>query len=215
MRELTRILVLLALSLGALLASGQAPASVDLSFNPNDLGYGTGDGSLFAVKTSARQADGRTLIGGQFTTMNGYARGYMARLEPNGMLDLAFVPAFNAEVSSILVQVDGKILVGGTFTSYAGSPCPALVRLEPDGSLAFGMGFDEAREGDMPLEIEGVPLLIAQPSQALLDDAMLDYVEVAPGRLDFVCVAQTPDEETPAPAPAGGCGSGGCNRCGG
>ena len=95
-------------------------------------------------------------------------------------------------------------------------PTGALAaRLETDGSLAFGMGFDEAREGDMPLEIEGVPLLIAQPSQALLDDAMLDYVEVAPGRLDFVCVAQTPDEETPAPAPAGGCGSGGCNRCGG
>lgn len=88
-------------------------------------------------------------------------------------------------------------------------------RLEPDGSLAFGMGFDEAREGDMPLEIEGVPLLIAQPSQALLDDAMLDYVEVAPGRLDFVCVAQTPEDEVADPAPAGGCGSGGCNRCGG
>ena len=29
-------------------------------------------------------------------------------------------------------------------------------RLENDGSLAFGMGFDEPREGDMPLEIEGV-----------------------------------------------------------
>ena len=88
-------------------------------------------------------------------------------------------------------------------------------RLETDGSLAFGMGFDEPREGDMPLEIEGVPLLIAQPSQALLDDAMLDYVEVAPGRLDFVCVAQTPHDEMAAPARAGGCGSGGCNRCGG
>ena len=79
-------------------------------------------------------------------------------------------------------------------------------RLETDGSLAFGMGFDEAREGDMPLEIEGVPLLIAQPSQALLDDAMLDYVEVA---------TQTPEHDTVDPAPAGRCGSGGCNRCGG
>lgn len=88
-------------------------------------------------------------------------------------------------------------------------------RLEQDGSLAFGMGFDEPREGDMPLEIEGVPLLIAQPSQALLDDAMLDYVEVAPGRLDFVCVAQAPEDEPKTLAPTGGCGSGGCNRCGG
>ena len=85
-------------------------------------------------------------------------------------------------------------------------------RLEDDGSLSFGMGFDEQREGDMPLEIDGVQLLIAQPSQALLEEAMLDYVEVAPGRHDFVCVAQTAEDPAPAPA-AGGCGSGGCSRC--
>jgi iron-sulfur cluster assembly protein len=85
-------------------------------------------------------------------------------------------------------------------------------RLEADGALAFGMGLDEAREGDLPLEIDGVSLLIAPPSQALLDDALLDYVEVAPGRHDFVCVAQTED----TPAPAAGCGSGGgCNGCAG
>ncbi|MBL7963000.1 MAG: delta-60 repeat domain-containing protein [Flavobacteriales bacterium] len=118
-----------------MIAGAQAPGSMDLSFNPGDLGHGTGDGSLFAVKTSARQADGRTLIGGMFTNVNGYARGYMARLEPNGMLDLSFIPSFNAEVSAIMVQPDGRILVGGSFTSYAGSPCPSLVRLEANGML--------------------------------------------------------------------------------
>jgi uncharacterized delta-60 repeat protein len=135
MRDLTSIILPFAFSLGALLAHGQTPGGVDLSFGPDDLGHGTGDGSLFAVRTSARQADGRTLIGGLFTNVNGYARGYMARLEPNGTLDLGFVPSFNAEVRSIMVQPDGKILVGGTFTNYAGSPCPSLVRLDPDGSL--------------------------------------------------------------------------------
>ena len=86
-------------------------------------------------------------------------------------------------------------------------------RLEADGALAFGMGFDEMREGDLPLEVEGVQLLIAQPSQSLLDDALLDYVEVAPGRHDFVCAAQA--EDAPGPAPAKACGSGGCSGCGG
>ncbi|MBK9538387.1 MAG: delta-60 repeat domain-containing protein [Flavobacteriales bacterium] len=117
------------------LALGQNPGSVDLSFNPDDIGYGTGDGSLFAVKTSSRQPDGKILIGGLFTNVNGYPRGYMARLEPNGTLDLGFVPSFNAEVSAISVQPDGKILVCGSFTNYAGSPCPSLVRLEPNGAL--------------------------------------------------------------------------------
>jgi iron-sulfur cluster assembly protein len=86
-------------------------------------------------------------------------------------------------------------------------------RLEADGALAFGMGFDEMRDGDLPLEVEGVQLLIAQPSQALLDEALLDYVEVAPGRHDFVCVAQ--NDDSPDPAPAKACGSGGCAGCGG
>lgn len=135
MKHSTRTIPSLALSLCALLAMGQAPGSLDISFNPDDLGHGTGDGAFGAVKVSARQADGRTLIGGMFTNVHGYARGYMARLEQNGMLDLDFVPSFNAEVRWIVVQPDGNILVCGTFTSYAGSPCPSLVRLEPDGTL--------------------------------------------------------------------------------
>ena len=47
-------------------------------------------------------------------------------------------------------------------------------RREADGSIAYGMGFDELREGDMPLEVEGIPLLIAAPSQPLL--LGIDYV---------------------------------------
>ncbi len=85
-------------------------------------------------------------------------------------------------------------------------------RLEPDGSLAFGMGFDEQREGDLPLEIDGVQLLIAPPSQALLDDALLDFVELEPGERGFVCVPQASVDDA-APAPKKACGSGGCGGC--
>ena len=82
-------------------------------------------------------------------------------------------------------------------------------RQEADGSLAFGMGFDEQREGDLPLDIDGVQLLIGQPSQPLLDDALLDFVEIEPGRHGFVLAPQ----DTPAEPPRGGCGSGGCSGC--
>jgi iron-sulfur cluster assembly protein len=83
-------------------------------------------------------------------------------------------------------------------------------RLEADGSLALGLGFDEQREGDLPLEIDGVMLLIAPPSQPLLDEALLDFVELEPGRHGFVCVAQA----EPEPAPKKACGSGSCAGCG-
>lgn len=85
-------------------------------------------------------------------------------------------------------------------------------RVEADGSLAFGMGLDEQREGDMPLHLHGVDLLIATPSQPLLADARLDYVEVEAGTFGFVFV-----EQDAQAAPASSCGSGGCGGggCGG
>ncbi len=55
-------------------------------------------------------------------------------------------------------------------------------RRETDGSIVYGMGFDEPREGDMPLDVDGIQLLIAPPSQALLQATRLDFVELEPGR---------------------------------
>jgi iron-sulfur cluster assembly protein len=86
-------------------------------------------------------------------------------------------------------------------------------RTEVDGSLALGMGFDDPREGDMPLEIDGVALLIGKPSQPLLEDALLDFVEVEPGRRGFVCVPQASGCAT-ASTSSSGCASRGCSGCG-
>ena len=78
-----------------------------------------------------------------------------------------------------------------------------------DGSLQYGMGFDEPREGDMPLQLHGVDVLIAPPSQPLLQATVLDFVEVEPGRFNFVFL---PEDAAVAPPPKKGCGSGGCGN---
>ena len=86
-------------------------------------------------------------------------------------------------------------------------------RPEPDGSLQYGMGFDDATENDMKLELEGVSVLIAAQYQELLDDTLLDYVELEPGQFNFIFLdaRQAPGSAAgAAAAPAGGCGSGGC-----
>ncbi|MCC6608731.1 MAG: iron-sulfur cluster assembly accessory protein [Burkholderiales bacterium] len=54
------------------------------------------------------------------------------------------------------------------------------------GALVYGMGFDVPRENDATAESEGVTVLVAPPSQALLVGASLDFVEVAPGEFQFV-----------------------------
>ena len=104
--------------------------SLDVSFNP-----GTGADAL--VQTVALQADGKVLIGGGFTTFNGTARSYLARLNSNGSLDTAFNPGsgLNNGVGKIVVQGDGKALICGGFTSYNGSARRGIVRINGDGSL--------------------------------------------------------------------------------
>jgi uncharacterized delta-60 repeat protein len=84
------------------------------------------------------QPDGKLLIGGNFTTVNGTATPRLARLLPTGQLDPSFTLSpggFNGTVTSIQVQPDGKIMVGGDFTSYGGAAQAHLVRLLPNGGL--------------------------------------------------------------------------------
>lgn len=81
--------------------------------------------------------DGKTYIGGRFTSVADVERPRFARLNSDGSLDLAFDPfRFNNFVQAISVQSDGKILVAGNFLSdFDGRN--HLARLNTDGSLDF------------------------------------------------------------------------------
>src|SRR5204862_3321535 len=87
------------------------------------------------------QPDGKMLLGGDFTTLSpngGVAvmRNRIARLNPDGTLDLAFNPNADAAVGSIAIQADGKILVGGIFTNIGGQPRSRIARLDATTGLA-------------------------------------------------------------------------------
>lgn len=85
----------------------------------------------------ARQADGRVLVGGDFTQIQGLPRARVARLLTDGSVDTGFDPGSgaNGPVHALAVQTDGKILVGGAFTEFGGQPRRGLARLLPDGAL--------------------------------------------------------------------------------
>ena len=88
------------------------------------------------VYSIAIQPDGKILVGGSFTSINGVARNGVARLNSNGTLDAAFNASLgSAEIRSILVQADGKILIGGSFNGVGGFNRSNLTRLNADGSL--------------------------------------------------------------------------------
>ncbi|RFF29195.1 DUF11 domain-containing protein [Wenzhouxiangella sediminis] len=91
---------------------------------------------LLSPKTIALQADGRILVGGVFTHINGTSRRSLARLHLNGSLDSSFAPLIDGvTINAIAVQRDGRILVGGWFETVNGTPRSRLARLHPDGSL--------------------------------------------------------------------------------
>jgi len=86
------------------------------------------------------QPDGKILIGGIFSTVNGQPRNFLARLNNNGTLDGTFQdPIINGvSVNAIALQPDGKILVGGDFRFAGGQERNNLARFNADGSLDAG-----------------------------------------------------------------------------
>ncbi|MCF8371341.1 MAG: T9SS type A sorting domain-containing protein [Bacteroidales bacterium] len=109
-----------------------------------DASFSSGTGANSIVLTTDMQSDGKTIIGGIFTSYNGTARNRIARLNPDGSLDTSFNPGTGASswVNTTTIQSDGKIIIGGDFTSYNGTAINRIARLNADGSLdaSFNMG---------------------------------------------------------------------------
>jgi uncharacterized delta-60 repeat protein len=99
--------------------------------------------STGVISCCVTQADGRVLIGGSFTEIQGHARSRVARILADGQLDLSFNPPVIAgsnnpdstAIRALAVQPDRRILVGGAFETVNGLPYAALARLNFDGSL--------------------------------------------------------------------------------
>jgi uncharacterized delta-60 repeat protein len=104
-----------------------ASGSLDTTFNP-------GTGANGAVRAIKLQPDGKLLIGGAFNAFNGTNRSCIARLNPNGSLDLGFNPGIGADgvVSSIALQPDGNVLIGGDFNTINGVERRYVARLYGD-----------------------------------------------------------------------------------
>jgi uncharacterized delta-60 repeat protein len=92
------------------------------------------------ISCMALQPDGKILIGGKFTSFNGANRYHIARLQPDGTLDVSFNPGVgvngtNAMVWSLALEPNGQIIIGGQFSSVNGTNCNSVARLNFDGSL--------------------------------------------------------------------------------
>jgi uncharacterized delta-60 repeat protein len=100
--------------------------SFDSSFNP-----GTINSNLYKVVV---QPDGKILMGGFFTTINGTTRRYLARLNSDGSLDNSFDASAEATapIYALYLKTDGKIL----FSNFVITPSGSIAKqLNANGSL--------------------------------------------------------------------------------
>ncbi len=119
--------------------------SLDASFN-------TGSGANGVINASKLTDDGKIIIAGSFTTYNGIIHNKIARLNPDGTLDLSFNTGASFGTTPIIsdfcIQPDGKIIIAGTLVSFNGIPINGIARLNPNGTLDrsfnIGTGFNSS-----------------------------------------------------------------------
>ena len=100
-----------------------------------DPAFNVGSGTNGKVNAIAIQANGKVLIGGNFTAYNGHACNNIARLNTDGSLDASFIAGADAAVRKIKIDSDGKIVIAGDFKNVNGTSKVAVARLEANGTL--------------------------------------------------------------------------------
>ena len=121
------------------IAAGASAQTTDTGFQ-GQLNAGPG-ASLDSVM---QLRDGRLLIGGFFTQVNGQPHVNLARLMADGSLDPTFVGTVDSSVVAMRELPDGRLLIGGAFTSVNGQSQCCLARLNANGTLdaSFAPTFD-------------------------------------------------------------------------
>jgi uncharacterized delta-60 repeat protein len=113
--------------------------SLDSSFAPVTLAPPPGAAKGLGT-TMALQGDGKILVGGSFSSVNGQPRNSLVRLESNGAVDTTFVSGTspNDFLHYVGLLPDGKVTIGGQFESYGGTVRSSWAVLTSTGALDPG-----------------------------------------------------------------------------
>ncbi|HMS43598.1 MAG TPA: hypothetical protein PKE69_25445, partial [Pyrinomonadaceae bacterium] len=107
------------------------------------------NGSSYVINRIVVQPDGKILLGGSFTQIDGFPvpQGLL-RLNPDGMVDTTFNitnSGVSGSVNDIELLANGKILIGGSFGSYNGTSRQYLAMINSDGSLDNSFNYTPGR----------------------------------------------------------------------
>ena len=116
---------------------GIARLNADGSF---DAGFDPRPGAVGSVNSISIQTDGKILVAGPFSSLDGLPRYGIARLNKDGSLDSSFDPGIVASgsVLEILAQKDNTVFIGGLFRAIDDVSLPGIARLNADGTVDAG-----------------------------------------------------------------------------
>lgn len=87
------------------------------------------------ISSAAFQTDGKVVISGSFSSINGIPRKFIARLSSDGTLESNWAPSRDTMVFSTSIQADGKLVIGGDFFKLGvASGYNPVAQLFPEGS---------------------------------------------------------------------------------
>lgn len=123
-----------------------ADGSFDSVFTPEVLSEPSDGSTPSGIECIVSQSDGRIIIGGTITSVNGTACTNIARLNVDGTVDTNFqILDLARDVQSLALQPDGKILIGaGTTDFFYGTYYFGVGRLDQNGN--WDSSFDAGNE---------------------------------------------------------------------
>ena len=95
------------------------------------------------IHSLAVQPDGKVLLGGMFSGIDGATRIRLARVNADGTLDSSFVASVTGNlsfmtVSHLALQTNSQIVIAGSFETVNGAPHSNIARLNSNGTLDTG-----------------------------------------------------------------------------
>ena len=139
------------------------PASAFGQASLYDSSFAIGSGANGLVYSILVQADGKILVGGDFTQIAGQTHPYLARLYSDGQIDPSFPGGTDSTVYRLVEQSDGKVLVGGYFSHLQGAAREGIGRIDTNG--AVDLSFEAA---PLPGSDKAVFGLAVQPDGKIL-----------------------------------------------
>lgn len=92
-------------------------------------------GNSSPIRGAIVQGASKTLLWGDFTNVNGQSRRGVVRVPTNGVVDEAFAPILDGDLTAVLAEDSGQLIICGDFTSVNGVPRTGIARLSLDGTL--------------------------------------------------------------------------------